>query len=226
MAHLSDINRELITMYSTVRDCPEAVITQLKSMPVGPDAYYEIRENEPKDDISIAARFIYLNHYSFNGIYRVNANGRYNVPYGRRETAMDYNRIQIASDKLKSAEISAQEFSSIRGHVKQGDLVFLDPPYSSTVKQKESGFVAYTSHGFNIDDQKRLRELIDAIDDVGAFYVMTNGTAEIIAEIFDGCGQRATISRKCVISSMVNARDIFSEYVYTNIPGADISRGN
>ena len=220
-AHLSDINRDLIIMYKAVQCNPEAVISMLMKLPIGKDEYYEIRSWEPdKDDvISVAARFLYLNHYSFNGIYRENASGKYNVPYGYRNAEFDFERIRWASEKLKDADISERDFKEVVNDVHEGDLVFLDPPYS-TGDPPNKAFVSYTRHGFSIDDQKRLRSVIDCIVSAGAYFIMTNGDSPVILEIFDQCGTFLPIKRNCVISGVKKARGDYNECAYTNIPMA------
>ena len=222
LAHLSDINGDLITMYKAVQANPEAVISRLQLLPIGKDAYYEIRSWEPDkgDAISIAARFLYLNHHSFNGIYRENAHGKYNVPYGYRQSKFDFDRIRWASNKLKDAVISKNDFGQAVCDVKAGDLVFLDPPYS-TGDPPSKAFVSYTRIGFSLNDQKRLRAVIDHIVGVGAYFIMTNGSAKSIMEIFNQCGSLLPISRNCVISGKINSRGVYNEYVYTNIPCKD-----
>lgn len=218
-AYLSDINEDLITMYKAVQTNPDAVVAKLKELPVGKDEYYSIRSWEPQksDTISIAARFIYLNHYSFNGIYRENSNGKYNVPYGYRKAQFDFKRIFNASEMLKCAVISSQDFSDAVKPVKEKDLVFLDPPYSSGAPQNKA-FVSYTRDGFSIEDQNRLRDVIQQIVDSKAYFIMTNGATATILEIFEQCGTCIPIQRNCVISGTAGARRVYNECAYTNIP--------
>lgn len=217
-AFLSDLNKNLIIMYQAVKDNPEAVISKMKEFPIGKEGYYLVRSQEPVDDIAIAARFIYLNHYSFNGIYRENAAGKYNVPFGFVRTEYDYSRITEASKKLESASICFQDFEAIASYIKENDLVFLDPPYSRSETVIGNSFVSYNAQFFRLKDQERLRHLIDTINKKHAYYIMTNGNDSRIAEIFDGCGKKLLYSRKCVISSIVSARGSFEELIYTNIP--------
>ena len=217
-AFLSDLNDKLIIMYQAVKDNPEAVIRKMKEFPIGKDGYYFVRSQEPDDYISIAARFIYLNHYSFNGIYRENAAGKYNVPFGFNRSEYDYSRILGASKKLESAIICFQDFAEISSSIKENDLVFLDPPYSKSESVCGNSFVSYNARFFRLKDQERLRKLIDEINEKHAYYIMTNGNDDKISEIFDGCGQKLRCSRKCVISSISTARRSFDELIYTNIP--------
>lgn len=217
-AYLSDLNKDLMIMYEAVRDFPYQVIEKIKSLPVGKEGYYRIRKQKPVNDIDIAARFIYLNHYSFNGIYRENSKGEYNVPYGYNRKEYDYEKILFASKKLMNADISSGDFEKIKGKIKKGDLVFLDPPYSVSEKPKENGFVAYNAHTFSIKDQERLKTLILSIIKEEAYFIMTNGMSDEITSIFNECGTQIITERKCVISGTVNARKSFNECVYSNLP--------
>lgn len=213
---LSDINDELIGMYKAIRDYPDDVVSKMHEYPLGKEGYYYVRALEEIDEISQAARFIYLNHYSFNGIYRVNSSGKFNVPYGFRKEQYDYSRIYNASKKLKNANICVQDFFEIKGQIRKHDLVFLDPPYS--ISNTECPKASYYNVEFGLDNQRLLRELIEHINEVDAYYIMTNGKTQEIADIFSKCGTRLVETRKCVIGSNVASRKAYEEYVYTNIP--------
>lgn len=217
-AHLSDLNENLMIMYEAVRDFPDQVIDKIKSLPVGEEGYYHVRKQKPANDIDIAARFIYLNHYSFNGIYRENSKGEYNVPYGYNRKEYDYGKILFASEKLKNADISSGDFEKIKGEIKKGDLIFLDPPYSISKKPEENVFVGYNAHTFSMEDQKRLKALIMSIIKEEAYFIMTNGMSDEITSIFNECGTQIITERKCVISGTVDARKSFNECIYSNIP--------
>lgn len=131
-SYLSDANPQLINAYIQVRDSPETVIRFFEEMPNTKEAYYRIRgeitnDNTPEN----AARFIYLNQTSYNGLYRVNRAGHYNVPYGSRETWVYHmDRIRSASMKLRKAKIEVGDFAANKYRIKPNDLVFLDPPYT------------------------------------------------------------------------------------------------
>lgn len=215
---LSDVNKDLVNAFIAIRDNPQQVIEQLKSFKTDEESYYRIRESEPMDPVQRSARFLYLNTYSFNGLYRVNRQGKYNVPYGQRSnTAINYDRILVASEKLQSSTIKQQDFYDSRLSIKKGDLVFLDPPYTVS-KSSNSMFIAYNSKLFSLDDQYRLGKLIDHINNKGAYYIMTNAAHETILDIFRDKGRLITMERNSLIGGKEAFRGKVQEYIFTNIP--------
>ena len=130
-SYLSDVNEELISTYSAVKENPHAVIENLLQFSNTKEDYYRVRSIDFDNLYERAAQFIYLNQTSFNGIYRVNRNGKYNVPYGfRTNMVYDMNRIIEASKKLQNVRLSHGDFTCNKYRIKQNDLVFLDPPYT------------------------------------------------------------------------------------------------
>lgn len=219
-AYLSDINSELVNAFIQIRDNMETVTEKLKEYKTDKDSYYVIRGQEPVDPIEQAARFLYLNFYSFNGIYRVNSRGKYNVPYGRRTGEFNYERLDIIRDKLQIADIRERDFADCRDVIHAGDLVFLDPPYAVGGKSSDNNmFIAYNQNLFSLDDQQRLAELIDYIQEVGAYFILTNAHHEEIARIFEGRGERFEYDRTCNIGGKAAKRGKVQEYIFTNIPG-------
>ena len=170
---LSDLNSELIDTYSSVQQGVEKVIAELKNFTNTKEDYYKIRSKIFKSDYKNAAKFIYLNQTSYNGIYRVNLNGIYNVPYGfRTKNFFEPENLRTVSSHLKNAIIKVSDFEIVKSHLKKGDLVFLDPPY--TVTHNNNGFVKYNQKLFSLDDQYRLKALIDYIVKKQAYYILTN----------------------------------------------------
>lgn len=217
-AYLSDINAELIDAYIAIRDHPELVIEALQYYKNTEKDYYYIRALEPKDHIERAVRFIYLNQTSFNGLYRVNRQGKYNVPYGFRNN-LDYNfeRIKSASMKLRNVRLHCDDFAANKYKIKQQDFVFLDPPY--TVSHNNNGFIEYNQNLFSIDDQNRLSKYIDFIKKKGAYYVLTNAAHPIIRDIFEKDGDRIlSLDRYSLIGGKSSKRAKVTEYIFTNIP--------
>lgn len=220
---LSDVNNELVEAFCAVRDNPQRVIGYLKEYKVDSESYYAIRESSPRGKYQRAARFLYLNTYSFNGIYRVNQQGKYNVPYGHRENvSINYDRLLEASERLKNVEVKCQDFESSKTLIQQGDLVFLDPPYTVS-KEANSMFIKYNSKLFSLDDQYRLARLVDYIIDQGAYFILTNAAHEKIMEIFQGKGRLITRERNSLIGGKKAYRGKVQEFIFTNIPekGAD-----
>jgi DNA adenine methylase len=132
-AILGDLNHELIETYSVLRTEFDEVATELQQLKRSKSEYYRIRAQSPEAlrPITRAARFLYLNRHCFNGIYRTNKAGVFNVPYGpqKRDTPIDEAALRDAAAELKKAVLIAGDFSATLKHVRQGDFVYLDPPY-------------------------------------------------------------------------------------------------
>lgn len=220
-AILSDLNKELIETYIGLRDEPDKIIKQLKRWPVSKDDYYRIRDHySPRTQHTQAARFIYLNRTSFNGLYRVNRNGEYNVPYGHRDGySFDYQRLKDASIALSGTKIVCQGFEQSLNAIRKNDLVFLDPPY--TVSHNKNGFIEYNKTLFSIEDQYKLKDYIDLINERGAFYILTNAAHEEIFKIFNDKSCICLVAkRNSLLGGKKAKRGIVEEYVFTNIKGA------
>lgn len=221
-SYLSDANPQLINAYIQVRDNPNDVIALFREFPNTEADYYRIRgEITQENTVENAARFIYLNQTSFNGLYRVNREGRYNVPYGFREGWVYHTeRIYSASAKLQNTRIEVGDFELNKYRIKRHDLVFLDPPY--TVSHNNNGFIQYNQNLFSIDDQHRLKRFIEYIKRKGAYYILTNAAHETIRKIFLTQGDRIVeLQRNSLIGGKKAAREAISEYIFTNIPEAN-----
>ena len=217
-SYLSDANPELINTYLQVRDNPEEVIRLLANFHNTEEDYYRIRDEFiPQTPIEEASRFIYLNQTSYNGLYRVNRSGKYNVPYGfRKRWTYDPNRILESSKKLQNTRIDCGDFEINKHRIKKHDLVFLDPPY--TVSHNQNGFIEYNKNLFSLEDQKRLNEYIDFIKKKGAYYILTNAAHEVIFEIFDKTEDRTIeLPRNSLIGGKNAKRTEITEYIFTNI---------
>ena len=219
-AYLSDLNQELVNCYLEIRDHPNEVIDYLKTMDNTEEDYYKIRNDVPVEKTKQAARFVFLNYTSYNGLYRVNKSGKYNVPYGFKNSIYDYNRILKASKALQNVEIRCESFEDSKYRICEKDLVFLDPPY--TVSHNKNGFIEYNQSLFSLNDQYKLREYIDNIAQNGAYYILTNAAHEKIIEIFDRGDRVFELQRSSLIGGKNAKRLKVSEYVFTNIPGGDI----
>lgn len=224
-SYLSDANPQLINTYINVRDNPNQVIEFFERMPTTKEDYYKVRkEFTSENTVENAARFIYLNQNSYNGLYRVNKNGCYNVPYGFREKIeYDSERIKNASKKLQNTRIEVGDFEVNKYRIKENDLVFLDPPY--TLSKSKNGFISYNQKLFSLDDQKRLKEYIDFIKKRGAFYILTNAVHDTIREIFLTEGDYVMeLKRNSLIGGKNASRMAITEYVFTNIPEVNHER--
>jgi DNA adenine methylase len=215
-AYLSDCNFDLINAYSQIRDNPEDVISLLAQFRNSKEDYYKIRGSLFGEPSEKAAQFIFLNRTCFNGIYRVNVRGEYNVPYGFKsyKQLFDFDRLREVSNLLKSAILSCSDFADSLLNIKEGDLVFLDPPY--TVSHIKNGFIKYNEHSFMWKDQIRLASFISEVNRRGAYYVLTNAKHESIEELFGKIASPTTVSRASVIGGRSAKRGIIEEYVFSN----------
>jgi DNA adenine methylase len=214
-AYISDLNSELINTYIAVKDHLDLLVNYIKEYKNTEEEYYAVRATKLDDPIKQAARFIYLNYASFNGIYRVNLNGDYNVPYGKRHNfTYNYSNLKKVSKALANVNMESGDFSNVIKNVNKGDLVFLDPPY--TVTHNNNGFVEYNQKIFDIDGQERLSQLINDIKSKEAYYILTNAAHPKIKEIFNQGDSVFEVSRGSSIGGINAKRGQFSEYIFTN----------
>lgn len=216
-AFLRDTNAELIGAYRVIREHPEAVGELVRVFSNDSETYYEVRASRPESKIERAARFLYLNHTSFNGIYRVNLDGIYNVPFGNRASPRipTVEHLRGVSKRLKDARLDRGDFEKCIHRIGSGHLVFLDPPY--TVAHNNNGFIKYNQRLFSFDDQRRLSSLIDEIKRRGAYYILANAAHESIAALFDKGDNMIETSRRNSIGGINAVRGRGTEYLFTNL---------
>lgn len=216
LASLSDINGDLINCYRMVKENPNGLIEILDKMVNTKENYLRVRSEDPKDPLQAAARFIFLNRTAFNGIYRVNKSGQFNVPYGRPEVIIcEREKLLKASRALSSAEIFECDFYSIDRY-RSGDLVFLDPPYSIGTGKT---FVQYNSNVFSLADQKRLASMLEEFQDRGIYYVLSNSYHPEVLKVFNECAFRIEISRREFVAADPTKRGMATELIFSNIEG-------
>ncbi|MBP6546259.1 MAG: Dam family site-specific DNA-(adenine-N6)-methyltransferase [Phenylobacterium sp.] len=199
---LSDLNAELIELYGVVRDHPE----ELRELMWGHQRlhsephYYSVRAIVPADPLNRAARFLYLNRTCFNGLYRVNLRGEFNVPKGTKSLVISEDETFIAaSNCLKRAELRCGDFESAVDEAVEGDFLFIDPPY--TVKHNVNGFVKYNEQMFRWEDQTRLRDSVVRARRRGARILMTNADHASLRSLYEGVLTYSSISRNSVLAS-------------------------
>ena len=215
-AFLSDVNPRLVQTYRALRDNPENVIDTLLSFPKKKEAYYSIRKTTFKHEFESAAQFIYLNQLCFNGLYRVNRKGEFNVPFGNRENhEFNVPNLRAVSRSLKNVEIYDRDFEACLKDIGAGDLVFLDPPY--TVSHNNNGFITYNEKLFSMSDQDRLSKFIGEVIRKNAFFILTNAAHDTIREMFGGHGKVHEFSRPSLIAARNANRGKFAELFITNI---------
>ncbi|MEO6436639.1 MAG: Dam family site-specific DNA-(adenine-N6)-methyltransferase [Tepidisphaeraceae bacterium] len=216
-AFLSDKNEALIGTYGAVRDDCERIIEILTSLTNDATTYYEVRSSKSECRFEQAAHFIFLNQTSFNGIYRVNLVGKYNVPYGYR--TKDFVQAEIlreASRRLATARLRSADFMAILDNVRDGDLVFIDPPY--TVSHNKNGFIKYNQSLFSLEDQTRLATFVQEVRSRRAHYILTNAAHDAIEAIFRTSDLRIEVKRASLIGGKNAHRGATSEYLFTNLP--------
>ncbi len=214
-AILNDTNPDLIECYGAVRDDPDAVIARLHRLGNSEDTYYRVRESAPRNRFTRAARLIYLTNLAFNGIYRVNFQGKFNVPYGHRphRKVCEPNVIREASRLLKTAKLECGDFATWVKGVEAGDLVYLDPPY--TVVHSNNGFIRYNEQLFAWRDQLRLAEAVRELHARRSTVIVSNAYHPAIRELYRGF-QAYRILRTSLIAASSEHRRPVMEYVFTN----------
>ena len=214
-AYISDSNVQLMRTYEVVRDNVSDVINIISTYGRDEQAYYQVRSIKSNDPIEQAAQFIYLNLMSYNGIYRVNLKGEYNVPWGKRiHYKFDYDNLRRVSDYLKKVHIQAMDFGDSIKTVRKNTLVFLDPPY--THSKIENRFIKYNQKIFTLEDQKRLSLMIDTIKSRQAYYILTNADHDVIKEVFDKNDRIIYLSRNNIIGGRNAQRGQYEECIFTN----------
>lgn len=218
LAHLSDNNSELTNFFTVVRDKPASFKRSLSKLKNSKDDYYNVRDWSPRTSVGRAARFIYLTNLSFNGIYRVNRLGQFNVPYGQRPHLKPIDperRIYEASTALVGTTIATADFEDALGEASANDLVYLDPPY--TVVHGNNGFVRYNEKVFSWQDQQRLASIVRDLIQRGCHILMTNADHPSIKELYS-CLQSHTLIRSSCMSAASKHRRKVTELILTNTP--------
>ncbi len=185
-ATLSDSNEDLINCYRCVRDEVEDVIDALKKHRNDIHHFYKIRAQDVKklSNAERAARLIFLNKTCFNGLYRVNRKGQFNVPFGRYKNPKicDEQNLRTVSRALTYVQLYCKPFDSVLERAAKGDFVYFDPPYQPLTNT--SNFTSYTSKAFAISDQQRLADVFKALSDRGCHVMLSNSDNEIIRDLY------------------------------------------
>lgn len=219
-ATISDINDELINLYIVMRDNPQELKGRMcaHNQLHSEDYYYQTRSVYPSDSIDQAARFLYLNRTCYNGMYRVNKQGQFNVPIGTKNNCMyDIDLFDSYSQMLKGARILKSDFSPVICSAGEKDLIFADPPYA--VKKSATNFIKYNEKLFTWNDQIRLhRDLLKA-KERGARIIHTNIDCAEIKELYIGSEFYVSeLSRHSCISGKASGRNVVTELLITSFP--------
>ncbi|WP_323804358.1 Dam family site-specific DNA-(adenine-N6)-methyltransferase [Sulfitobacter litoralis] len=214
-AILSDVNPRLIDTYRAVQTDWKAVLKEMKKLQTkhSKDFYYEERARQRKTLHTRAAQFLYLNRTCWNGLYRENLSGKFNVPIGSKsQVLMPDDDFAGASKALKNAHLNLCDFEDTILEAKKGDLVFLDPPY--TTAHNTNGFVKYNQNIFSWDDQIRLSRCAVAAKKRGAKVILTNANHQSILDLYADVGEPVIVNRSSVISGKKSARGSTTEVLY------------
>lgn len=216
-AVIQDSNEELIHCYQTVRDHPDALIERLGSLKYSKEDYYRIRDEDPAtlDAVYRAARTMYLNRTGFNGLYRVNSKGKFNVPMGRYSNPKicDEKNIRACAQLLAGADIAAASYTTVLEKVRRGDFVYLDPPYIPL--SKTANFTSYQQGGFSMDDQEALAQLFHRLTDKGVYAMLSNSDVKWMHDTYAGyVVHRVKAARH--VNRNVHDRGLVSEVIVTN----------
>lgn len=192
-AMINDINKALINTYRTICNEQDAFLKEVNRLDNdmwedGKKYYYSIREHyndklmRSEYDVELAALFVFINKHCFNGLYRVNGKGLFNVPYNNsRRVSVDEDVIMATSEYLKGVTIIDGDFEQACKNAKKGDFVFIDSPYTPL---NPTSFESYTKEGFDIESHKRLAKLYDELTARGCYCMLTNHNTELINELY------------------------------------------
>ena len=215
-AILGDINAGLIEMYKIVRDHPVKLHAALKNWANDEKQYYRVRAKDPGvlDNMQRAARFVYLNRFCFNGLYRTNEKGQFNVPYGGAKSGRlpSLAELESASALLSRAKLVSADFARVLRHVAKGDFGYLDPPYSV---QSRRVFREYDPASFGPSDLKRMRSTLKKLNKLGVSFLLSyadSAEGEALA-----VGFRSTrVKTRRHIAGFTGNRRVANELVITN----------
>jgi DNA adenine methylase len=202
-ARLSDKNEDLIRVYSELRDNASAVIRELEKLCEpghGEDHYYTVRDMRPKKAAARAARLIYLNRTGYNGLYRVNRNGGFNVPYGRYKNPriLDQPRLLAAAQALQGVELAVEDFQASCAQAKRGDFVYFDPPYMPV--SRTASFAEYHSEAFALAEHQRLAKTFARLAKKGVSVLLSNSDTPETHNLYLGFETQIVLARRAINS--------------------------
>jgi DNA adenine methylase len=214
-AVLTDTNARLVRTYLGVRNSVDRVIQLLDTYPHDRTFFYEFRQADidGASDAEVAAWFIYLNKTGFNGLYRVNRENRYNVPFGRyvNPKICDEINLRRCSAALARAEVMVDDFDAVDGRARRGDFVYFDPPYVPL--SATSSFTAYTADGFGPEAQARLRDTALRLKARGVSVMLSNSSAPMVRSLYaDGFEVTDVLATRSV-NSKASARGAILEVI-------------
>ncbi len=215
-ALINDINKALINAYKQICDAPDAFLKMVNNLDAemwedGKKYYYSLREHyndklmKAEYDVELAALFVFINKHCFNGLYRVNGKGLFNVPYNNsRRVSVDEGAIRDISKYLQGITIIDGDFEEACKGAKKGDFIFIDSPYAPL---NPTSFESYTKEGFDIESHRRLARLYDELTERGCYCMLTNHNTELINGLYGNKGYTIdVVSVKRMINSDASNR--------------------
>jgi DNA adenine methylase len=233
-AVLADANPELVNCYRAIRDDVDGVIAELRGHRNSRVLYYRVRRRDPAklSETARAARLIYLNRCGYNGLYRVNSSGQFNVPFGsyRHPVICDEDRLRTASDALRDVEILCDDFANTLKQVGRRDFVYLDPPYVPL--SATASFTAYAKRGFGSDDQERLAAVLRALGTRKVPALLSNSDCKTTRELYGDFDRIDRVPVRRAINSVGHGRGPVDEilvrsfdYPVATVPAVAILKG-
>ncbi len=213
-ATLADVNQELINLYQAIQDDIEGLVARLQvhSKKHCKDYYYKIRAKaiERLSNTERAARLVYLNRTCYNGLYRVNSKGGFNVPMGRYKNPriLDQEKLLAAHRALQKVRLLVEPFEKVLVRARRGDFVYFDPPYQPL--SSTSNFTSYTKDNFGEPEQRRLAEVFTRLAERGVQVMLSNSTAPLIRKLYRDFRQ-VEVEAARSINSKANKRNKIKE---------------
>ena len=220
-AVLSDVNADLINTYRQVKNHSKELLQRLQSLPINQATYDRFRKQETGSKLEKAIRFLYLNRTAFGGMYRLNEQGNFNVPFGggERTTAplWKYGLLTSAASALRTSKLCAVDFEEALSVAVKGDLVYCDPTY--TVAHNNNGFIRYNERNFSWEDQKRLARCCRDASSRGVLVLVSNAYHAEVLRLFDP-PQHLVVTRPSRLCPQIEHRRTIDEFVFVFPPSA------
>lgn len=214
-AILADINQDLINFYKVLCEDHTSLIQHLRAHQANhnKDYYYKVRSKTFHSNAENAAKFLYLNRTCWNGLYRVNGKGEFNVPIGTKSTIIsDSDNFSLLANILSSSNILCSDFAETIGQASSNDFIFVDPPY--TVAHNQNNFIKYNRDLFSWSDQIRLFDSLHKALHRGAHVMITNADHPEVIKLFSKLGRYVQLTRHSVLSGKSSGRKITTEALF------------
>lgn len=218
-AYLSDFVEELINLYHVIKVNVEGLINETKKHRYEKKYYYNLRSIDPSklSDVERASRILFLNKTCFNGLYRVNKKGQFNVSFGdyNNPVIVDETTLRNASKAFQIANVFHADFEIVLNNAQKNDFIYLDPPYVPL--SATSDFTQYTSNSFNISDHKRLKDAFDTLKARGCYVMLSNSATDFVTNLYAGYNIK-TVNVSRAINSNPAKRGAVKELIILSYP--------